>query len=49
MKNSKRNAITRWSVEDKAFIAEAPELPGCMADGATKQAALKNVDVVITK
>jgi predicted RNase H-like HicB family nuclease len=24
-----------------------PELPGCAADGSTKQAALKNVDIVI--
>lgn len=39
--------IIYWSADDKAFIAEVPELPGCMADGATKQAALKNVDVVI--
>ncbi|GEM_PF-2110811 len=24
--------IIYWSQKDKAFIAEAPELPGCMAD-----------------
>ena len=39
--------VIRWSAEDEAFVAEVPELPGCMADGATRQAALKNVDVVI--
>jgi len=39
--------VIRWSAEDEAFIAEVPELPGCMADGPTRQAALKNVDVVI--
>lgn len=39
--------VIRWSSEDEAFIAEVPELPGCMADGPTRQAALKNVDVVI--
>ena len=39
--------VIRWSTEDEAFIAEVPELPGCMADGPTRQAALKNVDVVI--
>jgi predicted RNase H-like HicB family nuclease len=44
---SKYEVIIYWSAEDKAFIAEVPELPGCMADGATKQAALKNVDMVI--
>ncbi|MBL7081418.1 MAG: type II toxin-antitoxin system HicB family antitoxin [Candidatus Omnitrophica bacterium] len=39
--------IIYWSAEDKAFIAEVPELPGCMADGATYQEALVNVKVVI--
>ncbi|MDI6767814.1 MAG: type II toxin-antitoxin system HicB family antitoxin [Bacteroidota bacterium] len=36
-----------WSNEDKAFIAEVPELPGCAADGKTYQEALSNVEVVI--
>ena len=44
---SKYEIIIYWSSEDQAFIAEVPELPGCAADGATKQAALKNVDAVI--
>lgn len=39
--------IIYWSEEDKAFIAEVPELPGCAADGATYQEALANVEVVI--
>ena len=39
--------IIYWSEEDKAFIAEVPELAGCMADGATYQEALANVEVVI--
>lgn len=39
--------VIHWSAEDEAFIAEVPELPGCMADGATRLAALKNVDVAI--
>jgi predicted RNase H-like HicB family nuclease len=29
-----------WSEEDKAFIATIPELPGCMADGDTPEAAV---------
>jgi predicted RNase H-like HicB family nuclease len=29
--------IIYWSREDKSFIAEVPELPGCMADGKTYQ------------
>ena len=39
--------IIYWSAEDDAFIAEAPELPGCMADGTTYQEALSNLEVVI--
>lgn len=39
--------IIYWSDADQAFIAEVPELPGCMADGATYQEALTNVEVVI--
>jgi predicted RNase H-like HicB family nuclease len=36
-----------WSKEDGVFIAEVPELPGCMADGPTRKKALANVEVVI--
>ena len=43
----KYEVIIYWRADDKAFIAEVPELPGCAADGATKQAARKNVDVVV--
>ena len=39
--------IIYWSQTDEAFIAEAPELAGCAADGATYQEALANVEVVI--
>ena len=39
--------IIYWSDEDAAFIAEVPELPGCMADGATYDAAVAAVQVVI--
>ncbi len=42
----KYEVIIYWSEEDQAFIAELPELPGCMADGATAQEALANVEVV---
>jgi predicted RNase H-like HicB family nuclease len=43
----KYELIIYWSEEDKAFIAEVPELPGCAADGATYRDALKNVEIVI--
>lgn len=35
--------IMYWSAEDAVFIAEIPELPGCMAHGVTQEAALANV------
>jgi len=37
----KHALIIFWSKDDSAFIAEVPELPGCMADGSTPAAALK--------
>ena len=43
----KYEVIIYGSADDKSFIAEVPELPGCAADGATRQAALKNVEAVI--
>ena len=43
----KYEVIIYWSEDDEAFIAEVPELPGCMADGATYQDALTNVEVIV--
>ena len=39
--------IIYWSEDDNAFLAEVPELPGCMADGATQEDALKNIKVIM--
>jgi predicted RNase H-like HicB family nuclease len=44
---SKYEIIIYWSEQDEAFIAEVPELAGCMADGATYQEALANVEIII--
>jgi predicted RNase H-like HicB family nuclease len=35
--------IIFWSDEDQAFIADVPELPGCMAHGDTHELALAQV------
>jgi predicted RNase H-like HicB family nuclease len=39
--------ILYWSQTDQAFLAEAPELPGCTEDGATYQDAVTNLELVI--
>lgn len=46
---TKYEVILYWSDDDEAFIAEVPELPGCAADGATRQEALVNVETVIAE
>ncbi|QDU23825.1 type II toxin-antitoxin system HicB family antitoxin [Urbifossiella limnaea] len=38
-----------WSEQDGAYIAEVPELAGCMADGATRQEAIAAAEVVIAE
>lgn len=42
----KYEIIIYWSEEDQAYIAELPELPGCMADGETYSEALSNAEVI---
>ncbi len=36
-----------WGEADDAFVAEVPELAGCMADGKTYQEALWNAEQII--
>ena len=43
----KYEIIIYWSKDDKAFLAEVPELPGCVADGQSYLDAIKNVEPVI--
>lgn len=45
----KYEIIIHWSKEDDAYIAEVPELAGCMADGKSYAEALENVQIVITE
>ncbi len=39
--------VIYWSEEDRRFIAEVPELPGCMADGQSYQEVVNNVEVIV--
>ena len=43
----KYEIILYWSNADDAFVAEVPELPGCMAHGDTQDAALRNVNLAM--
>jgi predicted RNase H-like HicB family nuclease len=43
---SKYEIIIFWSEADEAFIAEMPELKGCIAHGETQEEALRQVNVV---
>lgn len=47
MKHHPYTVIITWSEEDKAFLACVPELPGCMADGNSREDAAKNIEAII--
>ena len=40
---SKYEIIIYWSIEDNIFVAEVPELAGCLAHGDTEETALRNI------
>jgi predicted RNase H-like HicB family nuclease len=44
---NKYEIIIIYSDEDQAFIADVPELPGCMAHGDTHDAALTHAKEAI--
>lgn len=44
---SKYEIIIYWSAEDEVFVADVPELPGCMADGSSYREALSNAELII--
>lgn len=39
--------ILYWSEADGAYLAEVPELAGCVAHGATLEEALRNVQEAV--
>ena len=47
MKTDSYELIIWWSVEDEAYVVDVPELPGCMAHGATRRDAIKNAEDAI--
>jgi len=44
---NKYEIILWWEEEDDCYIAEVPELPGCMAHGDTEERALKEIKIAI--
>ena len=46
---NKYEIIIYWSEADNSYIAEVPELAGCMADGKTYAEALHNAETVINE
>lgn len=46
---SRYELIIYWSHDDQRFIVEIPELPGCMADGATYLEAVSNTEAIISE
>jgi excisionase family DNA binding protein len=47
MNPQKYQMVIYWSDEDQAYLVEVPDLPGCMADGKTRQEALTNAERVV--
>jgi predicted RNase H-like HicB family nuclease len=45
--DTKYEIIIFWSEEDQCFVADTPELPGCMAHGSTYDSALTNIKKAI--
>jgi predicted RNase H-like HicB family nuclease len=43
----KYEVIIYWSAADQTYVAEVPELPGCVAHGSTQEVALANANEAI--
>ena len=48
MNESKYEVIIFWDKEDEIFVAEVPELPGCIAHGTSKAEAIQNAEEAIS-
>jgi predicted RNase H-like HicB family nuclease len=46
---SKYEIIVYWSEYDNAYLAEVPELAGCMADGKSYTEAINNAERIINE
>ena len=49
MSDIKYEIIIYWSSKDNLFIAEVPELAGCLADGKTYEEAIENAKIIISE
>jgi len=45
--NNRYEIVVYWSAQDGHFLAEVPELPHLITDGATRQEALRNAEEMI--
>jgi len=43
----KYEIIIWWSKDDNCYLAEVPELPGCMADGKNLKEVAENIEKII--
>jgi len=43
----KYEIIIYWSREDGCYLAEVPELPGCISDGKTPKETVANIEVIV--
>lgn len=46
---NKYEVIIYWSHDDQSYVAEIPELAGCVADGRAAREALQNVEIIANK
>ena len=44
---SRFQILVAWSPEDRVFVAQVPDLPGCIAHGETESEAVENADTAI--